>query len=560
MRKLVFVLMVSCAFGWQPVDTLAACPTPVPVLHAFGSFFACADASNVSALAYEIADPLAVDTGTLDIACEAFDGAACIGNSGVPGDGMVTIGTDWSYPGAAGCPAPPASPVPQRIVVVAQGSALDGIVVSLSGAEPSLGYAVEAAHKFDPATGAAAPLACRHNRPTLVSYTDNPDGTVTVLLHLDPPLVYSDCDPDSLGAVVFGTTCPDAFSPAASVANLYVKQGPCSPSVDLRRAQWSNAGIRPDANGDVTLRLSRSQTPQSPCVEVGYTAEIGGMESGAIIGFIPFVGVGCPDDDGDGYSVCQGDCDDHNPALHPGAAELCNGQDDDCDGLVDEGPGGVDPDNDGVPGACDNCPLVNNPDQRDNDADGVGDACDNCPTVSNPTQSDTDADGVGDVCDNCPRTPNTNQLDTDGDGFGDACDNCPTISNPSQSDIGGDGVGDVCDNCPSIPNPNHEPKFCQCFDVSLTISFSSPAGKASGLVTWRSGPQVEIAGFNVLTIDQRGNRVQLNPALIPCEECVTGLPHTYSTIIPKHKSGRNVFLEVLGLNGTVQVFGPAVKQ
>jgi len=514
MRKLVFVLTVSCAIAWQPVDTLAACLTPVLVLHAFDSFFACADASNGSALAYEIADPLAVNTGTLDIACEAFGVAACFGNSGVQGDGMVTIETDWSYQGAAGCPASPEFPVPQRIVVVLQGSDLNGIVVSLSGAEPSLGYAVEAAHKVDPATSTVSPLACRHNRPTLLSYSDNLDGTATVRLHLDPPLVYSDCDPDSLGAVAFGTTCPDGFSAAASVDNLYVKQGPCSPSVDLRRDQWSNAGIRPDANGDVTLRLSRSQTPQFPCVQVGYTAEIGGVESGAIIGFIPFVGVGCPDDDGDGYSVCQGDCDDHNPALHPGAAELCNGQDDDCDGLVDEGPGGVDPDNDGIPGACDNCPS----------------------------------------------RPNTSQLDTDADGYGDACDNCPTIPNPSQSDTDGDGVGDACDNCPTIPNPSQDPRICDCFDVSLTISFVSPGGKGSGLVTWRSCPEVDIAGFNVVTIDKRGSRVQLNPALIPCEECVTGMSHTYSTIIPKHKSGRNVFLEVLRLNGTVQVFGPAVRQ
>src|SRR5437867_1799179 len=114
MRKLSFVLMVSCAIGWQPVDTLAACPLSVPVVHAFDSFFACADASNVSALAYEIADPLAVNTGTLDIACEAYGSGACTGNSGVQDDGMVTIETDWSYPDAAGCPALPGFPFPQR--------------------------------------------------------------------------------------------------------------------------------------------------------------------------------------------------------------------------------------------------------------------------------------------------------------------------------------------------------------------------------------------------------------------------------------------------------------
>ena len=42
------------------------------------------------------------------------------------------------------------------------------------------------------------------------------------------------------------------------------------------------------------------------------------------------------DVDGDGYGVSE-DCDDTNPSVNPGAVETCNGIDDDCDASIDEG-------------------------------------------------------------------------------------------------------------------------------------------------------------------------------------------------------------------------------
>lgn len=43
----------------------------------------------------------------------------------------------------------------------------------------------------------------------------------------------------------------------------------------------------------------------------------------------------CADADADGV-VAARDCDDHNAKVHPGAIELCDGVDNNCDGLVDE--------------------------------------------------------------------------------------------------------------------------------------------------------------------------------------------------------------------------------
>ena len=93
----------------------------------------------------------------------------------------------------------------------------------------------------------------------------------------------------------------------------------------------------------------------------------------------------------------------------------------------------------------------------------------------------------------------------------------------------------------------------------VTISFNSPFGKGSGLVTWMTSVEVDVVGFNVVVFGNQGQRIQLNPVLIPCEECVTGTGHLYTYIIPKHKSGHNIFVEQLRLNGNVQTFGPAVK-
>ncbi|MCK6528037.1 putative metal-binding motif-containing protein [Myxococcota bacterium] len=95
-----------------------------------------------------------------------------------------------------------------------------------------------------------------------------------------------------------------------------------------------------------------------------------------------------PDDaDGDGVPAPE-DCDDSDPAVHPGAEEACNGRDDDCDGLVPEGE--ADGDGDGHL-ACDDCDDANpsvHPGAPD-ECGGIDQDCD----PATPPETDADADG-----------------------------------------------------------------------------------------------------------------------------------------------------------------------
>ena len=152
------------------------------------------------------------------------------------------------------------------------------------------------------------------------------------------------------------------------------------------------------------------------------------------------------DDDGDGF-VDVVDCLPLDPESHPEAEEVCDGKDNNCNGNADEGF----PDTDGD-GAAD---CV----EQDKDGDGIPDLLDNCPLIHNPPQADQDGDGVGDLCDG----------DLDGDGVPNGLDNCGLLFNPTQGDLDDDGQGDLCDedmdgdgevnqadNCPQAANPGQE--------------------------------------------------------------------------------------------------------
>jgi putative metal-binding protein/thrombospondin type 3 repeat protein len=132
----------------------------------------------------------------------------------------------------------------------------------------------------------------------------------------------------------------------------------------------------------------------------------------------------CQDSDHDGYPFTV-DCNDLNPNIHPGAPEVCNRVDDDCNGSVDEGLGST---TCGV-GACgrtvDNC---------------VGGVLQTC-TPGTPTPEV--CNGIDDDCDG----KTDEDFDLDADGFstcmGDCNDSVASI-HPGAPEIC-NGIDDDCD-------------------------------------------------------------------------------------------------------------------
>jgi hypothetical protein len=103
-------------------------------------------------------------------------------------------------------------------------------------------------------------------------------------------------------------------------------------------------------------------------------------------------GFECWDIDWDGYDSCSGDCDDNRDLTYPDAPELCDGEDNDCDGTVDEGTD-VDDDGDGFTeceGDCNDLDASKYP--------GAAEACngedDDCDGALPADESDLDGDGI----------------------------------------------------------------------------------------------------------------------------------------------------------------------
>ncbi len=219
-----------------------------------------------------------------------------------------------------------------------------------------------------------------------------------------------------------------------------------------------------------------------------------------------------------GYSANADDCDDTNAAINPGATEVCNGVDDDCDGVVDNGMASAtyytDADSDGY---GDDSTAVVACTQPDGTVTQGGDCNDTDPAY-NPGASETDCSDPNDY--NCDGS--VGYADGDGDGF-PACQDCNDADgaiNPDATEVC-DGVDNDCDTLVDDADPSLDTSTASQFYADLDGDGYGDPGSPANMCN--AG-----AGWVVDNTDCDDGRADVNPA---ATEVCDGIDNDCDTLV-----------------------------
>lgn len=189
------------------------------------------------------------------------------------------------------------------------------------------------------------------------------------------------------------------------------------------------------------------------------------------------------DDDDDTYTEAEGDCDDTNPEIHPGMTDICDGLDNDCDGEIDEDASWntyyLDSDHDGFGDPAVSASYCS-PEQASGDNYILigGDCNDNNPEI-NPGISEASFDLCGDGIDQDCKDgdlPCSFLEDNDGDEYSELDGDCDDTDNsiyPGAPEICGDGKDQNCNGhdqrCGDEDDDGYTPAEGDCNDLNPAV-------------------------------------------------------------------------------------------
>jgi len=326
---------------------------------------------------------------------------------------------------------------------------LGGGLRDIGGTSAAAAYASGSFAEMFSAIPGADPVSVEGNLKHYGVPTTNPDsGEIYPRIDLQAALNGFDVDLDWIPAG--SDNCPTAYNPTQADSDGDGKGDACDNCPAVPNASQANADG--DPAGDACDCDSAHAN-----VYPGATEICDGFNNDCNSPVWPSLSVET-DDDGDLYAECAGDCDDTDASVGPGFWEQCDGKDNDCDGVIpaDE----ADADNDGFRGCEGDC-NDGNPAQRPGApeiCDGLDDDCD---FIIPPDEADEDHDGVRICQGDCDDTRPTVRP-----GAPEICDgldnNCDLIIPANEADIDADGfricAGD-CDDTAAVVYPG-APEVC----------------------------------------------------------------------------------------------------